>query len=180
MRVAVVTPPGPLVELDLAKQHLRVDGDAEDALIELYVAAASGHIDGLTAYLGRPVGEQVLECAFDQFPACGGLALPGAPVLSIVSIKIKDPSGGEQTLATEDYRLVDDVVLPPIGAAFPAVAGTVGSVRVRWRAGYASTPSAIAAAVLLITGDLYKVRDFEVTVSNTVENLLRPYRVLDV
>jgi len=37
---AVVLTTGPLVTLDQAKAHLRVDGDDEDALIETYADAA--------------------------------------------------------------------------------------------------------------------------------------------
>lgn len=176
MGVVVVTPPEPLVTRDLAKKHLRVDGAAEDTLIDLYIAAASGHIDGPGAYLGRAIGEQTLEITVAEFPACGGIWLGGS-VLAIVSIQVTDADGVERDLAENEYRLVGGAVLPPINGAFPAAPG---GVRVRWTAGYAETPSAIAAAVLLMVGDLYKNREFVPTVSNTVENLLRPYRVLEV
>lgn len=176
MSVVVVTPPEPLVTRDLAKKHLRVDGVAEDTLIDLYIAAASAHIDGFDAYLGRAIGEQTLEIAITGFPVCGGIWL-GRPVLAVVSIKVTDAYGVEEELAEDGYRLVGGVVLPPINGAFPAAPG---GVRVRWTAGYAGTPSAIQAAVLLIVGDLYKNREFVPTVSNTVENLLRPYRRLEV
>lgn len=180
MSVVVVTPPAPLVERDLAKKHLRVDGVAEDTLIDLYIAAACGHIDGPGAYLGRAVGEQTLEWSLDQFPLCGGMALPVSPTLAVVSVKYIDAVGVEQTLDPADYRLVDGVVLRALGGSFPSTPMDFGGVRVRWTAGYAATPPAIAAAVLLITGDLYKNREFVPTLSNTVENLLRPYRVLEV
>lgn len=180
MRVVVVTPPDLLVERDLVKQHLRVDGDAEDTLIDLYVAAACGHIDGPGAYLGRAIGAQTVEGALTQFPPSGGVVLPFGPVLSLVSITILDVDGVEQVLDLNDYRVVDGVVLPLVGGAFPSTSIAEGAVVVRWAAGYDQTPGAISAALLLMVGDLYQNREFVPTVSNTVENLLRPYRLLEV
>lgn len=37
---AVVTETGPLLTLDEAKAHLRIDGDDEDAIVEVYADAA--------------------------------------------------------------------------------------------------------------------------------------------
>lgn len=187
MSVVVVTPPASLVELDLVKKHLRVDGVAEDVLITLYVAAACGHIDGPGAYLGRSIGVQVLELTLERFPVCGRIALPFGPVISVESVTVIGVDGVEHDLAEDDYRLVDGVLLPPVDAAFPVVAAGE-RVRVRWRAGYAATPPAVAAAVLLMSGDLYRNRETvvlgsiagSIPMSTTVENLLRPFRVLEV
>jgi uncharacterized phiE125 gp8 family phage protein len=187
MGVVVVTPPGLLAELSLAKKHLRVDGSAEDTLITVYIAAASGHVDGPGAYLGRAVGQQVLEERVACLPSLGWV-IPVGPVIGVVSVKYLDPDGVEQTLAPETYRVVDDVLLPADGQAWPTTLVAPDAVRVRWTAGYAQTPPSIVAAILLMVGDLYRNRETVVVgssagaipMSTTVENLLRPFRVLEV
>jgi len=180
MSVVVVTPPAPLVTRDLAKKHLRVDGVAEDTLIDLYIAAASGHIDGPDAYLGRAIGEQTLDWSVDQFPVCGGLTLPVSPALAVTWVKYIDAAAVEQTLDPADYRVVDGVILPPVGGAFPTTPLDFGGVSIRFTAGYAAVPQAVQAAVLLMVSDLYKNREFEVEMSQTAQNLLRPYRLLEI
>jgi uncharacterized phiE125 gp8 family phage protein len=152
MGVVVVTPPGLLAELSLAKKHLRVDGSAEDTLITVYIAAASGHVDGPGAYLGRAVGQQVLEERVACLPSLGWV-IPVGPVIGVVSVKYLDPDGVEQTLAPETYRVVDDVLLPADGQAWPTTLVAPDALRVRWTAGYAQTPPSIVAAILLMVGD---------------------------
>lgn len=187
MAVVTITPPGLLAELALVKQHLRVDSNDENTLIELYVAAASGHIDGVGAYLGRAIGEQTLEwdvASFAALPSQCTLAdpqpLPYGPANSIVSITFEDESGDDQTLADDLYaltggRLVFVEAARPVG----------GKVRIRYAVG-GEAPKPIVAAVLLMTGDLYARRESdssgsgEIPMSRTVENLLRPFRALTV
>ena len=54
-----VTPPtAEIVSLDDAKAHLRVDHDHEDALIQVYLDAATSWVDGFDGVLGRCVLEQ--------------------------------------------------------------------------------------------------------------------------
>lgn len=187
MAVVTITPPGLLAEQALVKQHLRVDSSEEDALIELYVAAASGHIDGVGAYLGRAIGEQTLEwdvAAFSDIPHQCTLAdpqpLPYGPAKSIVSIKFEDESGDDQTLAADLYGLAGGRLVF-VDATLP-----VGQkVRIRYVVG-GDAPKPIVAAVLLMVGDLYARRESdssssgEVPMSRTVENLLRPFRDLSV
>jgi len=41
-----------MIPLDIVKRHLRVEGDHDDALVELYLAAA---VDAAERYIGRPL-----------------------------------------------------------------------------------------------------------------------------
>ena len=67
MSVVVITAPDPIIDLDLAKQHLKVTSDDDDMLIELYIDAAQSAIDGPRGWLGRCIGAQTLEFRLDGF-----------------------------------------------------------------------------------------------------------------
>lgn len=190
MAVVTISPPDPLAELALVKQHLRVDFPDDDTLIDLYVAAASGHIDGVGAYLGRAIGEQTLELRVDSFADLGArcavprsLALPYGPATSVVSITFEDDGGEDQNVLDAHYRLSADGSRLFVDDG-PWLDGR--NIRIRYVVGSATPPKPIVAAVLLMVGDLYAHRESdssgaaEIHMSGTVENLLRPYRDLTV
>lgn len=184
MRVFVVTPPLPVVNLEEAKRHLRVEGEDEDGLIQAYVAAATGHIDGPDGWLGRAIGEQMLEVRFDA--ACGGtVRLPFPPFVELVSVSYLDSDGIEQMADLGDLEAFGSDLAPARGG-WPWASGSARreGVRVRYRAGYTVVPGPIRAAILLMVGDLYRNRETvaatsmtAVPMSTTVENLLAPFRV---
>lgn len=187
MSVVVVTPPGQLVSLELAKQHLRIDHDDDDQLIELYLAAAQAMIDGPGGWLGRCVGVQELELRFDGFvtpiwgwnydsgglfwgaspdyysvfnaawPA-GRVRLPFPPLVSVTSVTYEDQDGQMQELPSANYLATDEGLDAAFGTTFPSGRWEANAVRVRYQAGYPTPPSSIVAAILLMIGDLYDNR----------------------
>ncbi|RZJ01819.1 MAG: phage gp6-like head-tail connector protein [Brevundimonas sp.] len=181
MSVVVVTPPEPDIDLDLVKAHLRVDHADDDVLIQAFIDAACGHIDGPAGWLGRSIWAQTLELRQDGL--CGRVRLPYGPVTAITTVKTVDTNGVEQTMSSSDYLLTNggDLVLAH-GASWPSVRGDTEGVRIRYAAGFAALPGAILSAVLLMVGDLYSNRETvgEVTgaiqMSTTVANLLSPFR----
>lgn len=184
MRVIVVTPPAvPVVSLDQAKDHLRVRHDDEDALITAYIAAATAHIDGPGGWLGRALGDHVLEARFDTFECIG--ALPYPPVIEVESVKYIDGDGVETTVAPSVYEVRGTVIGTTWGQSWPSPRSEPEAVRIRYRAGYQILPSPILAAILLMVGDLYRNRGealinqttAQVAMSTTVQNLLAPFRV---
>ena len=214
MSVVVVEPPSALVSLTLAKQHLRVDSGDDDQLITFYIAAAQATIDGPGGWLGRAVGEQTLELRLDGFPgaiwgwsygsdglfygaspaypvSAGGfypqIQLPYPPLISVVSVTYEDATGATQPLPSADYLASDEGLQASFGNAFPSGRWEPGAVRIQYQAGYSAVPPAIAAALLLMVGDLYSTRAtvetgvraaaVAVPMSTTVENLLAPFRV---
>ncbi|WP_285020237.1 head-tail connector protein [Novosphingobium sp. fls2-241-R2A-195] len=188
MRVFVVTPPEPVISLAEAKDHLRVDGLDEDALISGYVAAACAHIDGPDGWLGRALGVQTLEIRYPAFGTCGWLLLPFPPAIEAVSVEYVDSNGAEVTLDDGQYELSGNMLRPAWSTSWPTAAwrGAAGeTVRIRWSAGYETLPAPIRAAILLMVGDLYAHRETAVTgigaaripMSMTIENLLSPFRV---
>jgi uncharacterized phiE125 gp8 family phage protein len=193
MRVLVITPPAPVVSLDEVKAHCRVDDSDEDALLEVFAAAATSHIDGPDGWLGRALGAQVLEARCDV--ACGGtIRLPFPPVIELVSVSYLDAAGVEQMADLADVELMGrDLVAT---GSWPWAGGSSRreAVRIRYRAGYpvddsgdsprSTLPASIRAAILLMTDDLYRNRGTvspgtvtAVPMSTTVENLLAPHRV---
>lgn len=187
MQVVVVTPPARVLVLDLLKRHLRVDGDDDDLLIQAYADAAQSHIDGPDGWLGRSIGVQTLEARRSGF-GCDLIVLPCGPVTSIVSVLYDDPDGVEQTLAPSAYVADPRGLLRAGDDPWPSARLAHASVRIRYTAGYAITPPAIKAALMLMAGDLYANREtgvvgtvsVDVKMSTTVENLLAPYRVWTV
>ena len=194
MSVVVISPPLEIVSLDLAKQHLRVENDADDTLIEVYIASAQAAIDGPMGWLGRCVGPQMLETRFDGFSTpiwswgfdtqglfwnsgddfaflnaawpAGRITLPYPPLISVVSVIYEDSNGVDVTLPSAAYLATDEGLDSAYGTNFPSGRWEANAVRVRYQAGYDITPPAIVAAVLLMIGDLYSNR-------GTVETGLR-------
>lgn len=187
MSVVVVTPPQPLVSLELAKQHLRVTTPDEDDLINLYITAAQSAIDGPGGWLNRAIGVQELEYRFDGFIEpiwswgwsgsslfwgstpdyatasggwpCGRIDLPYPPMISVDSVVYQDLNGVDQTLPSAAYLATDDGLDASFGTSFPTGRWQANAVRVRYSAGYVTVPPAIVAALLLMVGDLYGNRE---------------------
>lgn len=184
MTVTVTAAPDPLVTLEQAKAHLRVDHSDDDTLIGTYIAAASAHIDGPGGWLGRAVGVQTLEYRRDEFwsRACEAVALPFPPIISVTSVKYLDTSGVEQTIDPGEYELTGGSMLRPVySGTWPTVRSQADAVRIVYQAGSPEVPAAIVAAVLLIVGDLYQNRETTtlervnaIPMSTTVERLLSP------
>lgn len=197
MQVLVVEPPESAVTLAEAKAQSRVLHSAEDALITLYVDAATKHLDGPDGWLGRAIMPQTLELRAPL--PCHAIRLPLPPLISLASVTYLDRDEVEQTAELDDFYLcgAEGNILTPTGDT-PAWAG--GSTRanaltVQYQAGYVADPEAdplvadvpepIKAAILLMAADLYRHRETfttasavsSVPMSLTVERLLAPYRV---
>lgn len=189
MRVAVIDPPTTVVTWEEADLHLRLDGDEEQRpMVERLIAAATAHIDGPEGWLGRAIGQQVLEVYLPSF-GCAGITLPCPPVISVSSILYVGSDGSLVTMESEEYELRGRAVHPAWPNAWPGAAwrGDAGeAVRIRYQAGYEQAPEPIRHAILMMVADMYRFRgtasDMNMTptaipVSTTVEALLQPYRV---
>lgn len=157
MSVTVVTPPAPIVALDDAKAHLRVDHADEDALIGALVETATAWLDGPDGWLGRALGEQVLETTFPAELDPDDRVYPCPPATCLID-ETPDPDSGTVTVR---YR-----------AGYPLVDGR------------STVPAPIRHAILLMVGHLYGSRDAVTTTAAQpavlplgIEALLAPYRV---
>lgn len=184
MRVLVITPPAPVVTLEEAKMHCKVQHDEEDDLIEMQIAAATAHIDGPGGWLGRAIGEQVLEARFDSW-AYPRLELRYPPVIELLSLKWLGIDRTEVTGNVSSVELIDRTIYPLASAPWNGGHWGREAIRVQYRAGYADVPEPIKAAILLMVSDMYRSRETfvkgtivsKVPMSTTVENLLQPLRV---
>jgi uncharacterized phiE125 gp8 family phage protein len=189
---------GAPISLAEAKLHLRVDGTAEDALIEALLAAAIEHAERFT---GLTISPRQREVAFDAFPesAADGLELGTWPVHDA---QIAYTSGGAEEVVSSSSEAaleieLDTYVRPAVitATAWPAADARASAVRVSFTAGFQSAtdstdepdllplPPGIRAAVLLMLGHLYANREASADkpmseIPLGVDALLRPHRLL--
>lgn len=194
MRTVLVTPPATEpVTLDQAKQHLRVDHDADDTLITTLIEAARHLVEGRLKqslvtqtwdfYLDGWY-EEVLNYYPGRYAAREVVYLAKGPVQSVASVKYLDGSGVLATWAPSEYIVTPGLpgrITPAYSRTFPTTLPVVDSVVIRYTAGYSTVPGNLRAAMLLVIGHLYENR--EETISGTiiselplgVEALLAPH-----
>lgn len=195
MKVVVITPPEPIVSLELAKAHLRVDDDDSDALIAVYIAAAQGAIDGPAGWLGRAIGVQTLELRLPDFFAenwrtpsgfiwedgawtdwevwpFDAITLPCPPLISVTSITYEDTAGVDQVLDPSGWKATDDGLTPSFNDIWPAGRIEANAVRIRYIAGYAAPPPPIVGACLMAVAGLYANREDVIIDSSRVTEVV--------
>lgn len=158
MAVVVVVPPAaPLIDLEVAKAHLRVEHGDHDVLIAGHINACADWLDGPEGILGRALGMQTLRAAVDGgFRAVSLTELSTGPVRALVSVDYRDAEGMPQIVADGVCGWDEDanrVRLIP-GQAWPAY-GT--DVSITYTAGYSADalPASIKGAILLHLNILY-------------------------
>lgn len=160
MSLKLITPATalPLVLADV-KLYLKVDHDAEDALITSLIEAATQNCEHI---LQRSIMPQTWELVLDAFPA-GDLELFKLPVASITSVKYV-LNEAEQTLAADQYVLdgeQDQRAWLLSVNDWPSTDDVANAVRVRYVAGYADTasvPAPIKHWLMLTVADYYHHR----------------------
>ncbi|MFY9292692.1 MAG: head-tail connector protein [Methylorubrum rhodinum] len=161
MNVVVLDPPKPIVSLQQAKRHLRVEDDGEDAYIADLVEVATAHIDGPQGWLGLALGEQILEATLCAPDWSASRRVPIGPLREILS---ETPSVDGRSVAVR-YRAGH-----PVSGEGAALTSAV--------------PAPIRHAILLMVGDLYanressgSIQSHEVAMPTTVKRLLMHYRI---
>lgn len=192
----------PVISLEEAKLHLRVDFDDDDSLIEMMISAATDFVDGPGAYLGRAIRDQTWDYYVDEFPsyvaedpASKYVEIPLPPMKEVVGVFYTDSSGTEQEFSSASYT-VDTAhepgrIILSASGNWPTPIVAPAAVRIRFRAGYVDitespatmeVPESIRAAMFILLGNMYANRESIVIgtttaqVSLTVEYLLKRYR----
>jgi len=162
------------------KDHLRVEHDQDDQLIETLRGAAFAYLE---SYTGSRFGSRTVNIWLDFWRSC---EIPARPVTSVTDVKYYDQNGDLQTLDTSKYftdlvghssrvRFINTPALQPNG---------LNRVKIEAVLGYATAPDPILAAAKLLVGHLYDQRQNEVvgTISSPLvvgaHALANPYRVL--
>ena len=149
-----------MVDLALAKAHLRAEGIAEDALIQAYLGAAAAHVEGVTGKLltRREAVQPVAALA-------GYIALWWGPEPAFAAgqgIDYLDAAGAPQTVALP--RLVGDRVYPPLLAGWPVTLAR-SPIAVSYTAGYGAgvgqtpVPADLVQAQLMLVAHWYSNRE---------------------
>ena len=167
----VTAPAGAPVTLEEAKGHLRIDGTAEDSLIERAIDAAAAYIDGPRG-IGHALVEQQWDLRLDGFP-WGRIVLPLNPVQSVDEITYTDTAGATQTLDAARYiastAREPATIEPAWNENWPSTRLIADAVKVRVTVGYkpgagsppdygANIPSDLKAAVLWLVAHIYENR----------------------
>lgn len=191
MAVKLITPQdGTAVDLAIAKQHLRVDHDDDDDLIEAMLKAAEQHAAGFT---GRVFVDSTFDLLLDGFPA-DVIKIPNPPLIEVIGVFYDDGAGGEIEMPASGY-VIDRSIDPP-QLVLSSGAGdwptTTGAARVRFRAGYidnvpdppiGEVPQDIQIGILLILSTMYENRQNMIVGQSVAmmpwgsEQLLRPHRI---
>lgn len=185
--LSIVTgPSGDALELDEAKEHLRVTIDDDDAYIKRLIIVATNHVQEHTRW-------QLLSTTFDfrldKFPSGSKpIELPVMNATGQPTITYIDANGVTQTLASTEWKVSLDRQPPRITPAYSKIWPTArrepDAVTIRFTAGW-TDPSGILddikQAMLLLIGHLYENREEVITgtiqakLERTVDALLAPY-----
>ena len=105
-----------MIDLALAKAHLRAEGSAEDGLIQSYLDAAAAHVEGATRKL---LDRRAVVQDFAWFGTATGAYLPlwWGPDPAAFTIDYLDAAGAAQTVSSP--RVQRDRVYAPL-AGWPA------------------------------------------------------------
>jgi uncharacterized phiE125 gp8 family phage protein len=186
MKSILITPPAlEPVTLAEAKAHLRIDDDAQDALIGTLIAAARRHVE---AAAGLALIAQGWSHLLDRWQS-RTVELPLAPVMSINEVKVYgeddeaaliDPSHYYADTAARPARLVlrCDRIWPPPGRAANGIEITV-------TAGYgeaaSDVPKGLCTAILRLVAHWFENRGDDVLPANSplgIDLLIQPFREL--
>lgn len=161
---------GPVVEpvtLAEAKQHLRVDIDADDSYIAALITAAREYCE---TYLDRTLNTSQWQMKMDGL--VGDIGIPRPPMVATgtattVSVTyVANSLGATATLSTSEYRIdreaTPGVIRPLYGGSWPSHLTDENSVTVTWWGGYGATqddvPRVVRHAVLMLVGTWYERR----------------------
>lgn len=147
-----------ILPLQACKNHLRVDDDDDDLLVE---ALRDVSIEFVERYCGVKMGLTTglvwRAQGFPLAPDCP-LNLSVSPVVEITAVNWEDRQGEPVAGSPSDFRVSPSgSLLPKVGARWPVAVG--GEVRIEFSAGFVVAPPSLTAAARLFLGHLFKNRE---------------------
>jgi uncharacterized phiE125 gp8 family phage protein len=189
MEYKVITPASAFpVTLAQARTHLRLTpyGTPEshpddDYIDDFLIPSATAWVQ---EYLEALLATQTIEIALNTLKS--KVELPYGNVQSVTSVKVLQ-DGVVTTISTAVYSL-NDYVKPAylylnLGQSWPSYDEVDNAVKIQYVVGYATVPSPILSAILLIIGHLYENRQQNIVNMNVADlpmgiyHLLQPYRL---
>lgn len=173
-----------------AKEHLRIGGTAEDALLTAYIAAATAEAQ---VWCNRQFVTATYDWFLDGFPA-GGCAfrVPRAPLQSVTTLKYTDENGTQQTWTSTNYTVDTNTaparIVEAWDVAWPSIRDVPNAVEIRIVTGYGaigSVPNAVKHALKMMVGAMYEDREsqqlttFSFQRNPVVVNLLSTERLME-
>lgn len=172
MHLKVITPPaGEPINVQMAKDYLRIDHTEEDTLIEGLIGAARDHAE---KFLRRSLAPKTYEMIVDGFHK--ELSIPNPPLISIDNVTIIDEEGNEITPTSYEVKDREPAIL------ITDYDGSAEEMKIQFQAGYSELPKSIEQALLLLVSHFYENREIVIVGTSvvripfTVEALLRPYK----
>lgn len=177
----LMTPPATTpVSLEDVKDHLRIDGDHEDAKLTSFIEAATLRLDGADGFLGRALITQTWRLYLKAWPQ-HTIGVPLPPCQAVEEVGYVDPGGVEQTMVgSTDFFVVGPSEGTQVVRAgeWPTTRDLPYSAWMTFRAGYgepADVPAPIREAILSTVGAMYEHR--EAVVTGTIVNELAALNV---
>lgn len=171
--------PAAFLTLPEVRAHLRIDHAHEDTLLQGYIAAAMGWLDGWRGVLGRCILTQTWSLRCDVL---ADMRLPFPDVQSAV-VTYLDTAGATQTVAAENYRVrtihgAGHLTFAE-GYAAPAVqSGRDDAVTVSAVYGLAVAPAPFKVAALMLVAHWHANREGAGTdIPPAVTAMIAPWRV---
>ncbi len=151
------------VSVENCKLDLKIQHNADDELLEDYIAAACALVGGKDGIVGKVLTAE--NWALKIAGASGCVVLPLSPVQSIVSITYFDAENTAQTLDVDDFYLYGDedsaFIEPKTGVNWPAVFNRRDAITIEFVAGFGAVdnvPKNITRAIRLIVAHWYENR----------------------
>lgn len=185
----VALPSVPPVSLDELKAAARVDFDDDNVILQSYLDAAIGYLDGWSGILGRALINQGWGVAVSAWPM-QAIPLRFADVSS-ATVTYYDRDDTKQTLPANAYEIVHretgDLLYFRGSFTRPALnSERIAAVEVEFITGYGDAPKDVPApirtAILLLACHLYENREATSTADSmqklplAVDALITPHR----
>jgi uncharacterized phiE125 gp8 family phage protein len=166
------------VSLAEAKIHLRVDHDADDALITSLIKTAR---EWCESYSGNKFITQTLTLKLHRFENV--MRLPYIPASTLKSFQYVDTAGTTQTVSSDVYVYDTDSKPAQIRLAYnqtwPTPRADNNVITIVYDAGYgvaAAVPDVFKAAIFLVLAAYYEGRDGQPVKTDAAERLLMTRR----
>lgn len=161
MLMELITEPVALpLDADDVRARLNLGDELSDDVLEAYIKAATGQIDGWDGWLGRALVQQQWRMTLEYFP-CESLRIPLPPLISVDEIRYFDSTGTQQTWPDDQYRTVGQYLVPNNGVSFPAIQWRPDAIQIEFTAGYgddgADVPEPIRQAICLTVSNLRSI-----------------------